>query len=78
VEAVRLLGAKLQAGKLGEHFTARGIYRHAWAGLDDRETVKLACERLANMGWLRAVETSGAGRPSAAFEVNPRTRNLDT
>ena len=72
VEVCRLLVKKIQAGKLGDKFTCRDVYRHGWTGLKQPETIFRVCRRLCDMGWLFAKETAGEGRPSESYAVNPQ------
>lgn len=74
VEACRLLAKKIQAGKLGDTFSARDVYRHCWAGLDTN-SAPMACERLVSLGWIRLREATGTGRPSETYNVNPKVLN---
>jgi putative DNA primase/helicase len=55
-------------------FTLREVYLRGWAGLDSPEKARLACEVLADAGWIREVPapiSSNGGRPSQRYEVNP-------
>jgi|TARA_R110002153_G_scaffold58306_1_gene159929 putative DNA primase/helicase len=72
VEACRLLGSKIQAGKLGAEFHCREVYRKGWAELGEVETVKKACEHLTALGWIRLADSTGPGRPAEAYTVNPQ------
>jgi hypothetical protein len=56
-----------------ERLTVREVQRHGWSGLQERPDVQAALEWLAVHRWLReADDERKAGRPSAAFLVNPR------
>ena len=70
-DAARLLARKIAAGELGDRFTARGVYKHEWAGLADPDRVRGACGVLERLGWLRRVEVGTPGRPREEFLVNP-------
>jgi hypothetical protein len=79
--AARALGQRIQAGELGDTFTARDIYRREWAELGDRETVTAALELLEDLDWIRpesATAGSKGGRPKTEYKVNPRLREART
>lgn len=70
------LAEKISAGELADGFTARDVYRRGWHGLTDHEIVRLACNELVEMGWLREKITPPAfGQKSKTeYVVNPKTR----
>ena len=70
-----MLAAKIQAGKLGERFTAREVYIHRWSGLLDRSAVEAAAKELVEMGWLRPTLAGGGRGPrTTAYLINPRLK----
>jgi putative DNA primase/helicase len=73
LRAARALLGKLRSGKLTSPFTARDVYRAAWAGLDDREVVEEALNTLADHGWLRDVSIETNGRPRREYHLHPAT-----
>ena len=74
-------GARLIAERrpqLPERFTARDVQVKGWAGMSDREAVSAALDLLSEAGHLRGeFQPIGAlgGRPSMAFEWNPKLNN---
>jgi hypothetical protein len=75
--AARALGQRIQAGELGDTFTARDIYRREWAELGDRDTVVAALELLEELDWLRSettISSSKGGRAKTEYRVNPHVR----
>jgi putative DNA primase/helicase len=76
MRAARELADKIKQKHLGASgsFTCREVYINGWSGLDSPETVKLAVEVLADMGWVRAAMSDTGpfgGRPSNRYAVNP-------
>jgi putative DNA primase/helicase len=68
------LGERIQRGALSSPFTARMIRRRDWAGLTDPETIGLALETLADLGWVRPLDvpaTIKGGRPTTEFYLHP-------
>ena len=71
------MGQRIQAGELGDTFTARDIYRREWAELGDREAVVAALELLEELDWLRSETTISSpkgGRAKTEYRVNPHVR----
>ena len=64
--------SRIQRGELADGFTARDIYRRAWAHLSDREQVQAGLDLLTDCDWLelRAVPTNG--RTRATYAINPK------
>ena len=78
-DGARVLAGKIQAGKLGDRFALREIYRHGWSGLRCRDEAQPAVDVLVELGWIReAVEPSGpeGGAPKTFIEVNPKIGQL--
>ncbi|MBN9440704.1 YfjI family protein [Bosea sp. (in: a-proteobacteria)] len=65
--------------QLPELFTARDVHRKQWGGLTDRDAVASAIEILTATHHCRerSVSHSGAGRPTSAFDWNPRLANKE-
>lgn len=61
----------LIAGDLESPFTARQIYLKGWKGLDPKTTPP-ALEVLEDLGWLKSVHITTAGRPRRDYLINPR------
>ena len=64
--------SKIKRGELLDGFTARDIYRRAWANLSDREQVQAGLDLLTDFDWLelRTVQTNGRAR--ATYVINPK------
>jgi putative DNA primase/helicase len=71
LRAARALLSKLRSGKLISPFTARDVYRAAWAGLSDREVVEEALNTLADHGWLRDATVETSGRSRHEYHIHP-------
>ena len=69
--AARLLGQKVQSGKLSNPFTAREVYFKGWSGLGEPDEVSRAAEVLEAAGWVRQEVKQTGGRPSTVYHVNP-------
>ena len=69
--AAAALAKKVTAGKLGEKFTVRDVYKKHWALLEE-DGARAACQELAAEGWLRRVPFEGPGRPKEEYEANPK------
>jgi hypothetical protein len=74
--AARLLGEKMQQGKLPESFSARDAYRPQWTGLSDSKDVKEALDLLEDLGWIKGslITPEGGGRPTMRYQVNPKVK----
>jgi hypothetical protein len=74
--AARLLGEKIQQGKLSNAFSARDAYRPQWTGLSDSKDVKEALDLLEDIGWIKGdlVTPEGGGRSTMHYQVNPKVR----
>ncbi|MGD0635669.1 MAG: DUF3987 domain-containing protein [Beijerinckiaceae bacterium] len=64
--------SRIQRGELADGFTARDIYRRAWAHLSDREQVQAGLDLLADFDWLELRLTPTNGRTRAAYAINPK------
>ncbi|MBU6257886.1 MAG: DUF3987 domain-containing protein [Burkholderiales bacterium] len=74
VAAAKCLAKKIEAGQLGDGFSARDVYRNGWTNLSDADLVKEACDELEAAQWLRRIDQSagGQGRPrDPCYEINP-------
>jgi putative DNA primase/helicase len=69
VRGARLIVTKARAGALPSPFTARDVYRNAWAGLADRQIVADALDMLAAHGWLTEATADTGGRPTAIYTL---------
>ncbi len=71
----RALLAKIRTGAIADGFSARDVYRNQWSLLD-REGVEAAVEMLCDLDHLRRVEIvpAAGGRPSAVFNINPKSK----
>jgi len=70
-----LLGAKVQAGRLGNPFVARDVTQAEWAGLTEVAEVREALDLLVEHHWLRAVmdgRAAAGGRPTTRYHISPR------
>jgi putative DNA primase/helicase len=73
--AARELARHIQSGDLGPAFGTRSVYLKGWSGLDTPERVRGALHLLEDAGWLRRAESPSqpaGGRPSEAWEINPK------
>src|SRR5258708_698404 len=71
--AARAIVSRIKKGDIPETFRAQWLYRHGWANLSDRETVRDALELLADLDWLsKGVNDSTGGRFATEYRVNPR------
>ena len=69
--AAKAILARIRKGELRDGFNARDIYRAAWSGLSDRETVLGALEMLEDAGWLAARIEKTPGRDRVSYLINP-------
>lgn len=82
ISAAKSIWRRLEAGDLPERFTCRDVYRRCWAGLTDRETVKVAVELLEDHGFIipepqpRSSRSAG-GRVTTVYSVNPAAKVTD-
>ncbi len=67
-----LLASRIRAGELGDRFRVRDVYNKHWAGLLDRTAVEASANELVELHWLRPVKSTGMGRPTTTYLVNPR------
>jgi len=74
--SARTLAAKLKAGKLENGFTAREVGRKCWTGLTGASSVNEALELLVELGWLNEYCEDTGGRPTTAYEINPRIAEI--
>jgi putative DNA primase/helicase len=72
------IGRHLMAGWKREEgqFTVREVYRNGWTGLDSAEMVHDALEILDDAHWVRPVAAKTNGRPSEAYAINPRLKEV--
>lgn len=75
-ESAARLAKKIQARELAPRFSTRDVYRKHWGYLDDKESVKNACDELMDAGWLRKEAMPyEIGRPRLPFfVVNPKIK----
>jgi hypothetical protein len=72
VAAAKAILRQIKSGGLSrEGFTARDIYRKQWTGLG-RETTRVGLGLLIAFDWIRETKTSGPGRPTISYTVNPK------
>jgi hypothetical protein len=72
IDAARALLGKLRAGRLGNPFRARDVYRSGWAGLSDSRIVHAAIQLLENFGWVQhRVDDHTGGRERADIYIHP-------
>lgn len=57
------LASKINAGALGEQFTARDVYRKQWSGLKTPSDVSPAIKLLLDYDWFVAERISSGGKP---------------
>ncbi|MBU2767831.1 DUF3987 domain-containing protein [Acidithiobacillus ferrivorans] len=80
VRAAQRLSEFLLQGKLPDPFTTADIQRKGWGGLGSPKQIVAALEFLESVGWIRpAPKPMGptGGRPSTAWEVNPKIHRLN-
>jgi putative DNA primase/helicase len=75
-EGARTLWKRIKAGKLGNHFTTRDVYRPQWTGLTNATEAKGALVVLLDHGLVVSQVTQTGGAPSEVWLVNPRGLNL--
>jgi putative DNA primase/helicase len=69
--AAKAIVTKIRAGDLTRQFGAREVYRHGWANLSDRDTVRSALELLCDLDWLRRIELDDTGgRFATLYQAN--------
>lgn len=67
------LAKRIKNKKLADGFTVREVYRKGWHLLDNKETVKTACDELVEAGWLIQYAIPIEGRqPKEAYLINPK------
>ena len=73
VGAAKLIGRRIQAGKLESGFTARDVWKKGWAGIHSTADAEAALAVLEDHGWVVAqvVGDDNGGRPSTKFFINP-------
>lgn len=64
--------SRFQRGELSDGFTARDIYRRAWAHLSDREQVQAGLDLLTDCDWLELRTVPTSGRARASYAINPK------
>ncbi|MGC8592349.1 YfjI family protein [Acidithiobacillus sp.] len=80
VRAAQRLSEFLLQGKLPDPFTTADVQRKNWGGLGSPKQIGAALEFLESVGWGRpAPKPMGpsGGRPSTAWEVNPKIHRLN-
>lgn len=64
----------IERGDLESRFTARDVVEKGWSGLTIAETVGDALDNLVETGHIRAVKTTGRGRPTITYSLHPQYR----
>jgi putative DNA primase/helicase len=76
----RTLAIHIQKGEvtpsLAEGFTARDVYMNHWAGLNTADLVADPLDMLEYLGWIRGAFLSKGGRPTTAYQINPRISEM--
>lgn len=76
LRSAQALVAKLEAGKLPDHFTARDVRRNRWRYLASDDAVLAALDWLEDDGWLLGQEIGGegpgSGRRTVRYVINPK------
>jgi len=77
IQAARRLLGHLRAGRLGQRFSLRDVYRPQWSGLTTAAEARAACETLCERSWLRRLddETGGPGRPTEVYLLHPAAQD---
>jgi putative DNA primase/helicase len=70
--AAKAILARIRKGELKDGFGARDIYRNAWSGLTDRETVRAALAMLEDADWIAARVEKTPGRDRLSYLINPK------
>jgi hypothetical protein len=70
--AAKAIVARIRKGEVKDGFNARDIYRSAWSGLSDRETVCAALDMLEDFNWIASKTEKTAGRDRVTYVINPR------
>jgi Protein of unknown function (DUF3987)/Bifunctional DNA primase/polymerase, N-terminal len=70
VAAAKAILRRITKGDLAEGFTARDVYRPAWAGLSKAQVLP-ALDLLTDYDWLRATRGRSGGRPTVTYAINP-------
>lgn len=78
LRAAQALVAKLQRGALSDGFTARDVRRNQWRHLTTDEAIQAALDWLEDEDWLRGEPTSGAGRKTVRYSINPAVKRGGT
>ena len=71
-EAARAIWRRITRGHLESPFSARDIRRKQWAGLADKARIEAGLEKLLDADWLRSNPVNTGGRPTIAYQVNPK------
>lgn len=73
-----LLALRIKEGKLGSRFTIRELSEKDWSNLNTPDKARAAVKTLEDAGWVRPVprEQNRAGRPSQAYDANPRIAEI--
>lgn len=76
--SAKTLCQRIKTGKLQDGFKPSDVQRKGWAGLGDKNSVRLALDILEDHGWVRAIVTqpgSEGGRPSETIRINPKVQS---
>lgn len=80
LRSAQALAAKLEAGKLQDHFTARDVRRNRWRYLSTDDAVMAALDWLEDEGWLLGQEIGGdgpgTGRRTVRYVINPKISTM--
>ena len=71
-QAARNLARKIQAGELRGRFDIREVYRKQWSFLKSKEEVEIACDILAESGWLKETLLSEGGKLKRLYLIHPK------
>ncbi len=70
IDAAKTLLNRLASGKLSNPFTARGLYRAGWTGLETPAKAQAAIDLLLEYRHLSEVAQDTGGRPTSHFYLN--------
>ena len=66
------LAGSLLNGQLQSGFTVRSVYTKGWRDLGTKDKAQQAVDLLIELGWLRERVIQTVGRPTTAYDINPR------
>jgi hypothetical protein len=72
VAAAQAILKHIQSGDLQDGFTGRDVHRARWSNLSDRSRVQAGLDLLAEFQWLRGQPQQTGGRPTVAYQINPK------